>query len=305
MELEDTTGLLPADARATDLLEPQRQESAAFIGRWNRLISQTNWEKGAIIVQWRLESGTAISVEPEALADPSALPPWNTGSSVVLAEGTQRSDELWSRLVGGVSPQHVGRLRRTWERFGASQQTFPGLFWSHFYAALDWDDAEMWLEGAVREGWSVSKMRTRRWETLGGDPAAAPDPAGRDLVISEIMEENQSLATSESPVVARDFSSEPLDEGPDFGPAEMELGSSDYPAGSIDIAANGAGPGEALFGGLAGLPPDVADAVEAMQLCIIRHRSAGWQEISVDRMKELLGALQRLASSHGDAHGLN
>ena len=74
------------------------------------------------------------------------------------------SDEAWSREVGGVSPQHVGRLRRTYERFGAVHKQYPGLYWSHFQAALDWPDAEMYLEGAVQNDWSVSQMRNQRWE---------------------------------------------------------------------------------------------------------------------------------------------
>ena len=35
-----------------------------YVGRWNRLISQTNWEKGSIISQWRVvlvDSGAASS----------------------------------------------------------------------------------------------------------------------------------------------------------------------------------------------------------------------------------------------------
>ena len=27
--------------------------SEVFLGRWNRLISTTNWEKGRIILEWR------------------------------------------------------------------------------------------------------------------------------------------------------------------------------------------------------------------------------------------------------------
>ena len=29
------------------------EASAPYVGRWNRLISTTNWEKGASIAQWR------------------------------------------------------------------------------------------------------------------------------------------------------------------------------------------------------------------------------------------------------------
>ena len=123
-------------------------------------MSTTNWEKGRIIFQWR---AALVAADTQA---------------------AEYADEAWSRRVGGVSPQHVGRLRRVHERFAAARGQFPGLFWSHFQAALDWDDAEMWLEGAVQSRWSVADMRRRRSETLGtvaeqeslpGSSADSPD----------------------------------------------------------------------------------------------------------------------------------
>ncbi len=122
------------------------ETSDEYIGRWNRLVSTTNWEKGRIIIQWR-----------QALNQAGAL----------LAEYT---DEAWAQLVHGVSPQHVGRLRRVYERFGNAYEQYAGLYWSHFYSALDWPDAEMWLEGAVQKGWSISQMRCKREETLALRP---------------------------------------------------------------------------------------------------------------------------------------
>ena len=106
--------------------------SQHYLGRWERLVSTTNWEKGRIICQWR-----------QAVIDADA-------------RATEYGDEAWSRHVGNVTPQHVGRLRRVYDRFGRTAEAYPGLYWSHFQAALDWNDAEMWLEGALSNGWSVS-----------------------------------------------------------------------------------------------------------------------------------------------------
>src|SRR5687768_3522933 len=125
------------------LSEPLVAASQPYLGRWNKLVSTTNWEKGRIVVEWR-----------QALAS-QGLPI------------TEFSDDAWSRLAGGVTSQHVGRLRRVYQRFGAVQEQYRGLYWSHFQAAIDYADAEMWLEGAVRSGWSVAEMREKRWETLG------------------------------------------------------------------------------------------------------------------------------------------
>ena len=139
--------------RETPLVDPQLldQTSLPFVGRWNQLVSNTNWEKGRIIHQWR-----------EALRESGA-------------PATEYSDDAWSRRVGGVTGQHVGRLRRVYQRFGLSYPDYAGLFWSHFQAAIEWDDAEMWLEGAVQNGWSVSQMRHA---TLG-DPRHARRAAAR------------------------------------------------------------------------------------------------------------------------------
>ncbi|MEX0585166.1 MAG: hypothetical protein WD176_00885, partial [Pirellulales bacterium] len=128
---------------------PDDATSQPYVGRWNRLVSTTNWEKGRIICEWRAELLKAGRLAADS------------------------SDEAWALRVGGVTGQHVGRLRRVYQRFGQVQATYDGLFWSHFQAALDWNDAEMWLEGALQNDWSVSSMRASRSHTLGesADPA--------------------------------------------------------------------------------------------------------------------------------------
>ena len=144
------------------------------MGRWNQLVSNTNWEKGRIIHQWR-----------EALRESGA-------------PATEYSDDAWSRRVGGVTGQHVGRLRRVYQRFGLSYPDYAGLFWSHFQAAIEWDDAEMWLEGAVQNGWSVSQMRHERWETLGTLDGQQP---GDDDVVSSELDEDFEPADDASPAM--------------------------------------------------------------------------------------------------------
>ena len=83
------------------------------------------------------------------------------------AAASEYTDDAWSRQVGNVTPQHTGRLRRVYQRFAGVREAYPGLYWSHFQAALDWDDAEMWLEGAVQNGWSIAQMQNERARTLG------------------------------------------------------------------------------------------------------------------------------------------
>src|SRR5438105_4981559 len=174
------------------LSESLIEASQPYVGRWSRLISTTNWEKGRIIVEWR-----------EALLS----------QGVPVAE---YSDEAWSCLVGGVSGQHVGRLRRVYQRFGVSQERYSGLYWSHFQAALDWSDAEMRLEGAKQSGWSVAQMRDERWQTLG--QLQADRPRSSDIVSSETDEDFESSRT-QAPPITGEYSeiTGPRHDGPDFG----------------------------------------------------------------------------------------
>ena len=87
----------------------------------------------------------------------------------------------------GVTGQHVGRLRRVYQRFGTTHMRLRRLHWSHFQAAVDWDDAEMWLEGAVQNRWSVSQLRRQRGETLG--TLEADRPATRTSCACELDED--------------------------------------------------------------------------------------------------------------------
>jgi hypothetical protein len=251
-----------------------------FVGRWNRLVSQTNWEKGAIISQWRA-----------ALVDSGAA-------------SSAYSDDAWAKRVEGVSSQHVGRLRRVHDRFSKNQESFKGLYWTHFLAALDWDDAELWLEGAVQSKWSISQMRRTRWQALGGDPQS--QPGEHDLVTAE-SDEGYSAAV-ESPIGESDDSDEdsernrgttgPLDEDPDFG----DEGSGEYQRAeqtddsAIEMSVPNT-PAALLspFSDLPTMPVDIAECMEQFKIAIIRHRSSGWQDIMPSDVCKVLDALRGFA----------
>lgn len=261
--------------------------SAEYIGRWSTLVSTTNWEKGRIIAEWR-----------EALM----------GSE---SPSVAYSDEAWSRRVGGVSPQHVGRLRRVYERFGSSFESYAGIYWSHFLAALDWDDAEMWLEGAVQSGWSVSQLRRTRWETLGGQPEHEPeerDVAADGSIGNEVDEDFTPLAeVDESTGVEdnpRSVAEGPLAEGPDFGDEDYSAAASSESLADGEAEADDEMPwedehkvpGESPFAKLPSLPVDLAEALEQFKLAIIRHRADAWAEVSQADVHRALDALKAFVS---------
>lgn len=265
--------------------DPAAFDSASepFIGQWQRLISSTNWEKGRIISQWR-----------GALIEAGAHP-------------TEYSDEAWARRAGGVTAPHVGRLRRVHDRFAKEHQSYPGLFWSHFLAALDWDDAPMWLEGAMREGWSVSQLREQRWQAQGGDPDQKPNPQGlAEVELDEDAEPMEPAQGGGGPTFddsqPSGISTGPGDEGPDFGEEDDIAGVRDgQPSGATPIAEDddGGDPAEFIqpFRDLPELPADLNEAVEAFKLAILRHKASNWDAVKAEDVVRYLVGLRMLVEA--------
>ncbi len=251
-----------AEDQLSDLAQP-------FVGQWNNLISTTNWEKGRIISEWR-----------EALIE--------TG-----VDATQYSDEAWARRVGGVTAPHVGRLRRVYDRFGSTFKTYDDVYWSHFLAALDWDDAPMWLEGASKENWSVSGMREKRWQENGA--VESQRPTNSEIVEVDLDEDITLPAegggrTKEYDGDSSGVASGPLYEEPDFGDEE-ELTAVSKPTDEISKDDDAPVAVVQPFVGLPELPDDVSDAIETLKLCVLRHKTDGWRDTNVDDIQKYLDAI--------------
>jgi hypothetical protein len=278
-ETNPNLGIDEAELMAS-LSNPEMQVLASpFVGQWNQLVSTTNWEKGRIIAEWR-----------EKLIDSGA-------------SATVYSDEAWSRTVGGVTSQHVGRLRRVYSKFGETYATYAGLYWSHFLAGLDWDDSPMWLEGAVQSGWSVSQMRAKRWATLG--EIEADRPVDSDIVSAETDEDYEPIYETEDDRESKDRigTSGPLNEGPDFAdaddPTPSAAGSKAVDEADLDTFVDEQGEFVSPFADLPELPEDVNDAMEQLKLTILRHRAAGWEQFAKTDMLKVIAALQMLVNARG------
>lgn len=284
------------------------EASREYVGQWNRLISTTNWEKGGLIFQWRqsmMESGVPIQLY---------------------------SDEAWSRRVGNVSSQHVGRLRRVYERFGEVYDHYPGLYWSHFQAALDWNDAEVWLEGAVQQRWSVSQMRNQRWVAIGAPPECKPKD--EEVILAELDEDVTSVFDSaklsgetgeaalptgtekvtadgvvsgtgrDSHSLGDDFS-EKVPEGKtergqnaeiaDVQDADGEDAFSDR--SEVENAMTEKVLPKRLFEDLPPLPSDLEEAMEMFKLAILNHKLDHWTQISKEEVQAVLEMLKQLCES--------
>lgn len=296
-ENEDYGATNELDEKDSQLFE---ELSADSLGRWNRLISRTNWEKGELIHRWRTRLRDA-------------------GFSNAFY-----SDEIWAKRVGNVSPQHVGRLRRVFERFGENGSSFASLYWSHFQAALDWDDADQWLSEASNSQWSVATMRIKRWETLG-EPMELK-PKERDVILSELDEDVNPYNDSHSEMILEGSSSriEPTekkqrsdeDDIP-FDPNDVEPFDGEH-GGST--AKNGNGKeskeksakntddstvittGEALakLGTFNDLPDDLREACEQLKIALLSHKLSGWKDVEQQRVLSLLNILRTVVIAKED-----
>ena len=244
--------------------------SSEYLGRWNRLVSTTNWEKGRIVAEWR-----------EALIE-------------AAAPAAACSDEAWSRRVGSVTPQHTGRLRRVYQRFAAMREAYPGLYWSHFQAALDWDDAEMWLEGAVQNRWSIAQMQGERSRTLG-----ALVEEGVEATAVEI-DEDAAAVRADLPPVPSPASPAEVHETPGAEDDGSDTAGESVPFDTADSYA-GDEPPVRPFENLPALPADLREAFDGFKLAIIHHRISKWQEVSREDVLATLEALRQLTLAPAEA----
>jgi hypothetical protein len=280
------------DSFDTNLLQAT---SAPFVGAWQALVSQTNWEKGKIILDWR---------EALVAAD---------------APVHEYSDESWATLVErSVTGQHVGRLRRVYQQFGAVQNDYANLSWTHFQMAMDWSDAEMWLEGAVQEKWSVSSMCENRWEATGA--AASDKPQESDIIYAELDEDTvapfQPVSEQKSSTYAPgdstirgsydQASGTQSFEGPDFGDRSYQRSAgANAPSDSLDGAPRVVADDESAvtvqpFKDLADLPDDLQDPLDNLKVAILQHKANHWDSVNEETVVGHLNGLIQMAQSNGE-----
>jgi len=293
-ETDAPAGARDEDAQDEGALDQDMDVADRFLGKWNHLISTTNWEKGQIICEWR-----------EALM--------TSGAAV-----THYSDEAWAQLVGGVTSQHVGRLRRVTQRFGDVATQYEGLHWSHFQSCLDWDDAEMWLEGSIQNGWSVSQMRGKRWETVGTTPeqqTAEVAQAAAEQKTEALAEDASALSISvpEDRAISVPEDREALEDSDSAASSTTERSPSGTSNTDGELPSPGAGtstesqPAEQinkkrsrLSVDVESLPNDLAEAFESFKLAIIAHRRENWRDTTPESVVECLDSLKQLALVDAD-----
>jgi hypothetical protein len=132
-----------------------REESeSALIARAQTAVSKCNWEVGECAAIWTKR----------------------------FARG--RTDADFAMLVS-LSADQVYQRRRVWETFADVYQTYPSLKWSHFYSAINWDDAAECLQWAEDVQAGVAEMKAWRRAQRGEDLNAPPLEESLDDVAPE------------------------------------------------------------------------------------------------------------------------
>lgn len=94
--------------------------------------------------------------------------------------GRGRTDADFAELIG-MGAESVAQRRRVFETFGDVRESYAGLSFSHFRAAMRWADAEECLAWASENVASYREMEAWRRSVHGEDPAAASDPLPDEL----------------------------------------------------------------------------------------------------------------------------
>ena len=128
---------------ATETIDDPVVESTSseYLGRWNQLVSTTNWEKGRIICEWR-EALLAAGAPAGKLHRRSLEPPRGQRHPATRRPAAPRLSAVWRD----------------------PRSSIRGLFWSHFQIALDWSDAEC--------GWKAPCRTIGRFPRCGRSGAA-------------------------------------------------------------------------------------------------------------------------------------
>jgi hypothetical protein len=106
-----------------------------------------------------------------------------------------RGDGDFAALLGLTADQ-VFQRRRVWQTFADVYQNYSALKWSHFYAALTWDDAPECLQWADENQSTVSEMKAWRRALRGEDfrtESQMADEWGTPAAVSYVPEEHVAV----------------------------------------------------------------------------------------------------------------
>jgi hypothetical protein len=205
-----------------------------------------------------------------------------------------RTDADFGVLVG-LSGDQVFQRRRVWETFSDVREEYPSLKWSHFYAALTWDDAPECLSWAQENDAPVAEMRAWRRALRGEDLTVPPSSEewGDDAVVAFVPEEG-TLVRAPAGSAAGGRAGKSPGAGAERGEARAE---------AVAGVARGSGPGDgdyAPFRSTAGSPAPkdagvaVADRPQLSPEQAIKRMTSALERLNAALTPELLKQFRRL-----------
>jgi hypothetical protein len=159
-----------------------------------------------------------------------------------------RTDADFAALIG-ITADQVYQRRRVWETFAGVREQYPALKWSHFYAALTWDDAADCLRWATDMQATVAEMRAWRRAQRGEDltAEALPEEAVRflpgELAAVQVPGETESEGTrgparggapAQAPPAMAGVAREAGGSDDDYAPFRADAGSAPPPGGHAE-----------------------------------------------------------------------
>lgn len=146
--------------------DPAAETEEQIISRAQSAVSQCNWVVGDCAAAWTKK----------------------------YAKG--RTDADFAALVG-MSADQVYQRRRVAETFGDIRENYPALRWSHFYVAVNWDDAPECLQWAAENEATVAEMKAWRRALRGEDLTADADENENEWIEASAV----ALVPTESSIV--------------------------------------------------------------------------------------------------------
>ena len=138
-------------------------------------------------------------------------------------------------------------------------------------------------------------MREKRWEANGAVESQRPT---KSQVVEVDLDEDVTLpaqgggSSKEFGDESNGVSSGPAYEAPDFGDEEELSGSGGKStSGESKNNEESASTPVQPFVGLPELPDDLTDCIEDLKLCVLRHKTDGWRDVSADDVQKYLDAI--------------
>lgn len=129
---------------------------------------------------------------------------WVIGECAALCARLHNTTAAEFAQMCGMDPQQVQQRRRVYDVFADVRQSYTCITFSHFRAALDWDDSAECLGWAEENGASVREMEAWRRAQQGssqaivGDCDDEPEPAAdHTCTTSEVVDHKSDCVTEE------------------------------------------------------------------------------------------------------------